>query len=109
MTVKLSCTLTGTGTTAATGTNQTSLNIGPFMVQATGAGTLTLQYSTDGTNWFAVSTDTVGTPASWIVASGTPVGVVGMNAGPEIQYRFNCTAYTSTLTCKILQGGQVVA
>lgn len=109
MTTKINCTFTATGTTPATGINRTSLDIGPFSVRITGAGTVALEFSTDGTNWFPVSTDSAGTPNSYIVGSSTPVAVVGTSVAPEWLYRFNVTAYTSTVTAQIFQGGQVVA
>lgn len=107
MTTKLSCTFTGTGTTPATGVNAAALDQGPFFVRITGAGTVVLEFSTDGTNWFAASTSSTGTPNSFVVAAATPVGVVGYNVAAELRYRFNVTAYTSTVTAQIYQGGQV--
>lgn len=109
MTTKLDCTFTGTGTTPATGLNKTSMNIGPFLVRITGAGTVALEFSTDNTNWFAASTSATGTPNSYAVTTSTPVGVVGMNPASEVFWRFNVTAYTSTITAQLIQGGQVTA
>lgn len=111
MTTKLSCTFTGTGTTPATGTNLASLNRGPFTVLISGAGTVGLQWSTDGANWFTASMDSYGTPSSFAVtaAATSGVAVVGQNQSDELQWRFNVTAYTSTLTCAILQPGAVLS
>lgn len=109
MTVKLSCTLTATGTTAATGTNLGSLNQGPFTIVASGAGTVTLEFlPPGGATWLSASTASTGTPNSFVVAAATPVGVVGYCVDAAFQWRFNCTAYTSTLTCLLTQGGEVL-
>lgn len=102
MTTKLSVTFSGTGQSGAT-----SLDTGPFFVSISGAGTVVLEYSPDGTNWFAASTASTGTPNSFVVTASTPVGVVGYNVAAELRYRFNATAFTSTISASILQGGQV--
>lgn len=111
MTTKLSCTFTGTGTTPATGTNSASLNRGPFTVLISGAGTVALQWSADGSNWFTASMDSYGTPSSYVItaAATSGVAVVGENASDEMFWRFNVTAYTSTITCRLLQPGVVAS
>ena len=113
MTIKLNCTFTGTGTTAATGgPNQVSLNRGPFMVLISGAGTVGLQWSADnGANWFTASMDSYGTPSSFVVtaASTSGVAVTANNPSDELIWRFNVTAYTSTLTCRLVQPGAVLS
>lgn len=111
MTIKLNCTFTATGTTPATGVNAVSLNRGPFTALISGAGTVGLQWSMDGTNWFTASMDSYGAPSSYTVtaAATSGVAVVGENQSDELRWRFNVTAYTSTLTCQLLQPGAILS
>jgi hypothetical protein len=76
-------------------------------------GTVKLEKSYDnGTTWFDVSLDSLGTVASWVLGASTEISVLFEE--PEayqpttlafpVLYRCNCTAYTSgTITARIGQ------
>lgn len=70
-----------------------------------GVGTVKLEKSYDnGTTWLDDSMDAAGTVASWTLASGDEVNVVGFEPEGRVLYRANCTAYTSgTITTRIGQ------
>jgi hypothetical protein len=110
MTVKLSCTFTGSGTTPATGTNKTGLNQGPFSLTISGGvGTVQLEMATDGATFLPVSKNSDGDIASYAITAAAPVQVVGYNVDATFVYRLNVTAYTSgTITGIISQGGAIV-
>lgn len=64
-------------------------------------GTVKLEKSYDLTNWFDVSVDALGTPASWVLNS-TEVSVLVDEPEDDVAYRVNCTAYTSgTITARL--------
>lgn len=90
-----------------TGTGQSSaLTVqGKFNVLITGGvGTVVLERSFDGSNWYPASKNTNGDDASYTTASDTAFN--GSVEEPEagVQYRLNCTAYTSgTITYRISQ------
>lgn len=109
MTIKLGCTFSGTGTTPATGLNVTSLNQGTFQVVISGAGTVVLEFlPPGGATWLAASTSSTGTPNSYVITASTPAAPLAWCEDAAMQWRFNVTAFTSTITAQLLQGGQVV-
>ena len=94
------------GTFTATGQSSAFLPFpGPFSVWLQGGvGTVKLERSTDsGSTWIDVSSDVLGTVASWALNS-TEVSVVVDEPEQGSQYRLNCTAYTSgTITYRLGQ------
>lgn len=74
----------------------------PFNVSVRGTfvGTVQLERSFDGTNWFVASRDSAGTAAAWTA----PMSVVVEEPEAGVLYRLNCTAYTSgTITYRMSQ------
>lgn len=94
-----------TGTFTATGQSTVLTVAGKINVLITGGiGTVAIERSFDGTNWFVISRDTAGTDASYTTATDTAFN--GSLEEPEdgVQYRLNCTAYTSgTITYRVSQ------
>ena len=69
-------------------------------VSGTFVGTVQLERSFDGTNWFVCSSDSAGTAASWTA----PFSVIAEENERGVIYRLNCTAHTSgTVTYRISQ------
>lgn len=69
-------------------------------VRGTFVGTVQLERSFDGTNWFVASRDSAGTAAAWTA----PMSVVVEEPEAGVIYRLNCTAYTSgTITYRMSQ------
>lgn len=69
-----------------------------------GVGTVQLEKSYDeGAAWAVVSKDVDGNAASYaITASPGAVNLMVEEPEPGVQYRFNCTAYTSgTISCRL--------
>lgn len=65
-------------------------------------GTVKLEKSYDTTNWFDVSLDSLGTPASWTLGTSTEISVLVDEPEDDVAYRVNCTAYTSgTITARL--------
>jgi hypothetical protein len=101
-------TFTGTGVGTFAPSNSIGVAVfGDFNVTLGGTapvGTVKLEKSFDGgVNWFDVSRNNAGDPASYALSSSEMA--FQMNE-PETQvlYRANCTAYTSgTITCRISQ------
>lgn len=74
----------------------------PFNVSVRGTfvGTVQLERSFDGTNWFVASRDSAGTAAAYTA----PFSVVVEEPEAGVIYRLNCTAYTSgTITYRMSQ------
>jgi len=95
-----------TGTFAATGQSSAFFPMpGTFSVNlSSGVATVKLERSTDsGSSWIDVSSDALGTVASWSLNS-TEVAVLVDEPEIDVQYRLNCTAYTSgTVTYRLGQ------
>jgi hypothetical protein len=69
-------------------------------VQGTFVGTVVLQRSYDGSTWETVSKDASGSDASFTA----PCSLVVEESETGVQYRWNCTAYTSgTINTRISQ------
>ena len=94
------------GTFTATGQSSAFYPMpGTFSVKlSSGVATVKLERSSDsGSTWDDVSADSLGTVASWSLNS-TEVGVLVDEPEINIQYRLNCTAYTSgTVTYRLGQ------
>ena len=93
-----------TGTFTATGQSAPVPILSKANVLITGGvGTVQVEKSFDGgTTWYPVSKDSNGTDAAYTTASDTAFN--GTVEEPEhgVQYRLNCTAYTSgTITYRI--------
>lgn len=88
---KLEKTFTGTG--QSDGVNL----FGRFNVSLVGGvGTVKLEKSYDGgSTWVDDSMDGSGSVASWVLASGQEINVIGEEPEQGVLYRLNCTAYTS--------------
>lgn len=95
--------ITGTGNpTSTTGATSVTLK-GYFDVTFQGGvGTVKLEKTYDGTNWFDVSQDAGGTQASYVLTAGLELSFVGFEPAENVSYRFNCTAYTSGTIVGIL-------
>lgn len=98
-------TATGTGTFGSSGSSSVKIK-GTANLTLGGTspvGTVKLEKSYDGTNWFDVSADSLGTLASWVLNS-TEISVLIEEPENDVSYRCNCTAYTSgTITSRISQ------
>ena len=95
-----------------TGTGQ-SLSFRPVLRSANGGGgafnvslrgtfvgTVQIERSFDGTNWFVASRDSAGTAALFTA----PASVIVEEPEAGVQYRLNCTAYISgTINYRISQ------
>lgn len=71
---------------------------GVYNLSLTGTATATIQLERSfdgGTTWVAVSRDAVGTAATFQSTSAFAVSVVGEEPEQGVQYRLNCTSYTS--------------
>lgn len=94
------------GTFTATGQSSAFLPFpGTFSVTlSSGVATVKLERSADsGSSWIDVSSDALGTVASWSVNS-TEVAVLVEEPEAGCQFRLNCTAYTSgTVTYRLGQ------
>jgi len=94
------------GTFTTTGNSDELILLGEFNVLITGGiATVEIQKSFDGgLNWYTISQDSAGTPASYTTSGGVVFnGVVEEREG-NIEYRLACTAYTSgTITYRMSQ------
>ena len=97
-----------TGTFEATGQSasfrpaQTRIGRCQFNVSLSGtfSGTVQIERSFDGTNWFVASRDSAGTAATYTA----PMSVVVEENEAGVIYRLNCTARASgTITYRISQ------
>lgn len=95
-----------TGTFTGTGQSSAFLPFpGSFSVTlSSGVATVKLERSADtGASWIDVSSDALGTVASWTLNS-TEVAVVVDEPEAGCQFRLNCTAFTSgTVTYRLGQ------
>ena len=89
---------TGTFTSATTGSTATVLT-GKVNMSLWGTFSATVQPERSfdsGTTWIPMSTDSIGTLASYTAPMSIVVEEVeGFPGTREVQYRWNCTAYTS--------------
>jgi len=98
--VAVSGTFTGTGQSSAFLPNPGSFSV----TLSSGVATVKLERSADtGSTWIDVSSDALGTVASWSVNS-TEVAVIVDEPEAGCHFRLNCTAYTSgTVTYRLGQ------
>jgi hypothetical protein len=94
--VRLSGTFSGTGPSASVKV------FGAFNIALWGTftgSTIALERALDGTNFIAVATDGLGTPASYT----SPVSVTGLEVEADVFYRFNCTAFSGAVNYRLSQ------
>ncbi len=100
-TAVISGSFTGTGQSSALGfLGRANVSLGGTAP----VGTVKLERSFDaGTTWLDVSLDALGTVASYALNS-TEVSLFVEEIEQSVQWRFNCTAYTSgTITYRLSQ------
>ena len=94
------------GTFTGTGSSSSLELLGEFNVLITdGIATVEVKRSFDnGSNWYTVSLDSTGTPASYTTASGVAFNGVVEEREKDIIYKLECTSYTSgTVTYRFSQ------